>query len=157
MASCNVRVAYPEELRLAPVTACRSSQERAPPSGLHAACPPRCLAPAFPLRCRQCQGTVLPATEHSWGGRPAHTAVPLVSAPLLPLLLPSAGQAGGTALEVLAAWFGPHAATFLFSASLKASVKAKGKSSLFCPSWGRAKKRNCPQARTHRTWCGQLL
>lgn len=52
---------------------------------------------AFPSAPGTAGGAVLPATKDS-GLRPR---VPLVSAPLLPLPLPGAGQAGETGLEVL--------------------------------------------------------
>lgn len=50
---------------------------------------------------------------------------PLLSATLLPLRLPGAGQAGGTSLEVLAVWCVSHMSAFPFLSFTESSCEGR--------------------------------
>lgn len=62
----------------------------------------------------------------------AAVLLPGASAPVLPLLLSTLGQAAGTTLEAVGVWFVPHV-TSLPQLHLKLSVRTKGELALLHP------------------------
>lgn len=103
-----------------------SSEQRSPSGGLWAACPP-CWQLGGSLW--HCPGTEHPDTQGSWRGRAGSDR--LIAATHRPLRLPSAGQAGGTHLEVLTVWCVPHMSAFPFLSFTESSCEGRGWVCLF--------------------------